>query len=129
MLIHDNKYLENLEIFYSTRLERLKEIQSLEFKQRFAEVKNDFGFAPVLSIKDFLTHNELLKGKIMEIEKYIAAKNNREASAKIQLIKEGKYRLYVGVEEKQEYSLLDKDRFRCFLEKELQILDDEFNKL
>ena len=52
---------EKLNNFYKPRLDRLKEIQSLEFKERFTEVKNDFGFVPMLRIKDFLLHNTLLK--------------------------------------------------------------------
>lgn len=56
-------FYENLEKFYSSRLERLKEIQSLEFKERFDAVKEDFGFAPMLVIKEFLLHNTLLKDK------------------------------------------------------------------
>lgn len=56
-------FYENLEKFYSSRLDRLKEIQSLEFKERFDAVKEDFGFAPMLVIKEFLLHNTLLKEK------------------------------------------------------------------
>ena len=52
---------EKLNNFYKTRLDRLKEIQSLEFKERFTEVKNDFGFVPMLTIKEFLLHNTLLR--------------------------------------------------------------------
>ena len=59
-----DEYLEKLIIFYSSRLERLKEIQSLEFKERFDAVRSDFGFAPMLVIKDFLLHNTLLKADL-----------------------------------------------------------------
>ena len=61
MLYIIHEYLEKLNNFYSSRLERLKEIQSLEFKERFVAVKDDFGFAPMLVIKEFLLHNTLLK--------------------------------------------------------------------
>ncbi len=65
----------------------------------------------------------------MEIHTFINAKINRETAYKLQQVKDGNYRLYLGDEETQEYSLFDKDRFQCFLEKEIQILNDEFNKL
>ena len=52
-------FYENLEKFYSSRLDRLKEIQSLEFRERFDAVKEDFEFAPMLVIKEFLLHNTL----------------------------------------------------------------------
>jgi hypothetical protein len=61
MLLIIDDFEEKLNNFYKTRLDRLKEIQSLEFKERFAEVKNDFGFAPMLEIKRFLLHTKLLK--------------------------------------------------------------------
>lgn len=57
-----DEFEEKLNNFYKTRLDRLKEIQSLEFKERFTEVKNDFGFAPMLAIKSFLLHTTLFKG-------------------------------------------------------------------
>lgn len=56
-----NDYLGKLNNFYSSRLERLEEIQSLEFKERFSAIKEDFGFAPMLAIKEFLLHNTLLR--------------------------------------------------------------------
>ena len=61
MLLIIDDFEEKLNNFYKTRLDRLKEIQSLEFKERFSEVKNDFGFAPMLEIKRFLLHTKLLK--------------------------------------------------------------------
>lgn len=54
-------YLEKLNNFYKTRLDRLKQIQSLEFKERFSAIREDFGFAPMLAIKSFLLHTKLLK--------------------------------------------------------------------
>ncbi len=51
---------EKLNNFYKTRLERLNEIQALEFKERFSVIREDFGFAPMLAIKSFLLHTKLL---------------------------------------------------------------------
>lgn len=58
----------------------------------------------------------------MEIKTYIDAKVNREKAEKIQRIFDGNYKIFIN--DKEEYNLLNKERFNCFLLKELQILND-----
>jgi hypothetical protein len=63
----------------------------------------------------------------MEIRTFIDAKVNREKAEKYQKIIDGNYNIFIN--EKEEYNLFNKERFNCFLLKELQILNDEFEKL
>lgn len=66
----------------------------------------------------------------MEIHTFVKAQINREQVAKIKEIQNGNYKMFIGNDKLTEhYNFFDKQRFANFLEKELQILNDEFDKL
>ena len=65
----------------------------------------------------------------MEIKTFIDAKINREKVYKLQKIFDGKYTIFIEDNDKQEYDVFNTERFKCFIQKELSILDDEFKKI